>query len=123
MARELTAKSPSGRVRRTPLSVRNKLSLKNRDPNYHYRFVNVKDDRVEQFKEQGYEIVLGTEVGDLRVDNPSALGSATEVSVGHATKAVLMRIPLEWYKEDQAFKQAKIDELEASMSTEAANRT
>jgi hypothetical protein len=103
--------------------VRNRLSLKERDPNYHYRIVNVKDDRVEQFKEQGYEVVDGATIGDKRVDTASALGSATEISVGGGVKAVLMRQNIEDYKADQAMKQAQIDELESQMSSEAAKRT
>ena len=119
MARTTTAASPSGRVRRTPITVRNRLSVKDTDPNFHYRIVNVKDDRVEQFKEQGYEIVADTPVGDKRVDAPSSLGSSAEISVGQGMKAVLMRIPKEWYQDDQAAKQAQIDELEATMNAQA----
>lgn len=120
MAKELlSTKSPSGRVRRTPLTVRNRLTVKDRDPNYQYRIVNVKDDRVEQFKEQGYEIVEDAQVGDKRLDAPSSLGSSSEISVGQGMKAVLMRIPKEWYQDDQNAKQAQIDELEATMKSDA----
>lgn len=119
MARESKAVTQSGRVRRTPLTVRNKLTVMERDPNYHYRIVNVKEDRVEQFKEQGYEVVLSTKVGDSQVDSASSLGSATEISVGGGMKAVIMRTPKEFYDEDQAMKQAQIDELEATMKSDA----
>lgn len=119
MAKEQTQKLPSGRIRRTPLNVRNRLSIKDRDPNYHYRIVNVKDDRVEQFKEQGYEIVQDTQVGDKRIDSPSVLGSSAEISVGQGMKAVLMRTPKEYFEEDQQMKQAQIDELEATMKSDA----
>lgn len=114
-----TANSPSGRVRRTPITVRNRLTVKDVDPNFHYRIVNVKDDRVEQFKEQGYEAVSATPVGDRQVDTPSTLGSGAEISVGQGMKAVLMRIPKEWYAEDQTAKQVQIDELEATMKSDA----
>jgi len=119
MAREPKAVALSGRVRRTPLNMRNKLTVKDRDPNYHYRIVNVKEDRVEQFQEQGYEVVLTTPVGDKLIDAPSSLGSASEISVGGGLKAVVMRIPKEFYEEDQAMKQAQIDELEATMGSNA----
>lgn len=119
MAREPKAVALSGRVRRTPLNMRNKLTVKDRDPNYHYRIVNVKEDRVEQFQEQGYEVVLTTPVGDKLIDAPSSLGSASEISVGGGMKAVVMRIPKEFYEEDQAIKQAQIDELEATMGSNA----
>lgn len=120
MAKELTQKGPSVRPRRTPLTMRNKLTVKNVDPNYQYRIVNDVEDRVELFKERGYEIVTDAQVGDSRVDKPSSLGSTTEISVGQNVKAVVMRIPKEWYQEDQAVKQAQIDALEASMNADAA---
>jgi hypothetical protein len=120
MAKELTSKAPVVRPRRTPLAVRSKLTVKDVDPNYHYRIVNVVEDRVELLQEQGYEIVPDAKVGDNRVDKPSTLGSATEVSVGQGMKAVVMRIPKEWYKEDQTIKQQQIDALESSMNADAA---
>lgn len=123
MARELTTKVPSGRARRTPITVRNKLDVKDRDPNYHYRIVNVKEDRVEQFIEQGYEIVRATPVGDKQVDAPSSLGSASEISVGGGMKAIVMRTPKEYFNEDQAIKQTQIDALEATMKSEARKGT
>jgi hypothetical protein len=119
MAKEQIAKVPSGRVRRTPINVRHKLTVLDQDPNYKYRIVNVKEDRVEQFIERGYEIDPNSIVGDKSVDKPSSLGSSTEISVGQGMKAVVMRIPKEWYEEDQAMKQAQIDELEASMKADA----
>lgn len=118
-ARELKTKAPEGRIRRTPITRRNRLSIRNPDPNYHYRIVNIRDDRVEQFLEQGYEIDPQTQVGDNTVDVPSPLGSAKQISVGQGDKAVVMRIPKEWYEQDQAAKQADIDAVEKAKKTEA----
>lgn len=129
MAKEQAAKVPSGRIKRTPIGVRNRLSVADQDPNYHYRVVNAYDadgnptNKVEARLAQGYEFVNGVQVGDSRVDSPSSLGSATEISVGKGARAVIMRIPKEYYDEDQAAKQATIDELEATMGLEAARRT
>lgn len=127
MAREQVAKVPSGRVKRTPIAVRNRLSVKIQDPNYQYRIVNVTDaegnptNKLEARLEQGYEIDPDNQkVGDSRVDVPSSLGSAKEISVGKGARAVVMRIPREYYEEDQAAKQAQIDELESTMKSDAA---
>ncbi len=117
--RELTTKSPSGRPRRTPLGVRNKLSVKDKDPNYQYRIVNDTDDRIESLKEQGYEVVEGAKVGDKRVENSTGLGSSPAFSVGQGTKAVVMRIKREWYEEDQATKIAQIKKQEEAMDRDA----
>ena len=118
MVKELTTKSPSGRVKRTPLAVRNRLSVKDTDPNYTYRIVNTTDahggDRVASFLEHGYELVESTKVGDKRVDISAGLGSTPEFSVGQGKKAVVMRIRKEWYTEDQ---QAKLDQIKATEET------
>jgi hypothetical protein len=119
MTKETTLKAAVARVRRTPLNVRNRLSIKSRDPAYHYRIVNVKDDRIEQFKEAGYEVAPAQQVGDKRVDQPSTLGSASEISVGQGMTAILMRQRKEFYEEDQATKQTQIDELESTMKSDA----
>jgi hypothetical protein len=113
MEKQLTNKGPSGRKRRSPLEGRSKLKVKDTDPNYHYRIVNCNlesdPDRVADLQEIGYEIVpqkATGRVGDKQVDTPSAVGSAGEISVGRGTKAVVMRIPKEYFQEDQAAKRA-----------------
>lgn len=119
MARELKTKAPEGRPKRTPIGRRSRLSVKDKDPNYQYRIVNIVDDRIELFLEQGYEIDPQSQVGDTAVDIPSPLGSAKQISVGQGTKAVVMRIRKDWYAEDQAYKQAQIDAVEKSKQDEA----
>jgi hypothetical protein len=111
------------RVKRSPIGQRNKLSVEDKDPNYHYRIVNKAVGRVEQFIEQGYEVAPKTKIGDKRVDNSSALGSASEIAVGGGTVAVLMRQRKDWYDEDQATKQKAILDLEATMNEAAKKGT
>lgn len=123
MTRELVSKSPSGRVKRTPIGQRNVLTVKDKDPNYHYRIVNTTDgkgnaDRIEKFKAAGYEVV-GAEVGDKRVDSNSGLSTTSEFSVGNGIKAVVMRIPKEYYEEDQAAKMGQIKAQEETMYQDA----
>lgn len=130
MARDtIAAKVPSGRVKRTPVGQRNRLSIETQDPNYHYRIVNVYDsegnptNKLKERLAQGYEIDPDNKtVGDSRVDIGSSLGSAAEFSVGKGAKAVIMRIPREYYEEDQASKMALIDEQEKQMGLEAKDR-
>ena len=112
------------RASRIPLSgARDILSVPNQDPNYVYRWV--RDDgfgRIDKFKQAGYEPVTteGHKVGQKAVDSGTRVGSAITQTRGTST-LVLMRIPKEWYEEDQAAKQAAIDELEATMHAEATN--
>ncbi len=128
MSRQANSPAPSGRVRRTPLSGRSRLSVRNQEPGYVYRIVNTNMDndpeRVQSLIEQGYEIVPRDKsgpVGDKRVDNSSSLGSSSEISVGQGTKAVVMRIREDWYKEDQAIKQSMVDQTEQTMRKEKAD--
>lgn len=128
MTKELKVSSSSERPRRTSLGERNRLTIRDRDPGYQYRLVNCNlesdPDRVERFTEIGYEIVPGKVVGrtgDAKVDNPSAVGSAGQISVGRGDKAVWMRIRKDWYEEDQAGKQREIDALEQRTKKQGAD--
>ena len=112
----------SARPTRTPISQRNRLAIKNKEDGFIYRIVNDVDDRVELMQGQGYELCTNEQVGAIgnkRVDNTTSLGSTAHFSVGQGTKAVVMRIPDTWYKEDQENKQKEIDSVEASMKADA----
>ena len=112
----------SARPQRAPLGKRDRLAIKNKEEGFVYRIVNDVDDRVEQLKGNGYEVCTVEQVGAIgnkRVDNTSSLGSAAHFSVGQGTKAVVMRIPKEWYDEDQRAKAAEIDAVEATMKRDA----
>lgn len=120
------AKAPERRVRRTPISGhRNVLTVVGKEAGYQYRFVNDAGDRVESFKEDGWEVVPAKDVriGDKRVGAPTTTGSAAEASVGQGQKAVLMRIKQEWYDEDQAAKQAHVQQTEEAMKEKALDGT
>ena len=111
-------KDRAQRVSRAPINgTRNVLTASNKEPGFTYRFVNDEGDRVQTMQERGYEVVTDKtiKIGDARVATPSAEGSARVASVGGGVKAVLMRIKDEWYQEDQALKQAEIDEVEKSL--------
>jgi len=116
-------KSPSGRPTRTPVGRKNVLTVKGKEPGFEYRVVNDTGDRVESFKEGGWEVVSNDQVnvGDKRVNKTSSIGSAATQSVGNGTQGVVMRIKQEWYDEDQAAKQAQVDELEGTTRRDALN--
>ena len=119
--KEAISKAPVGRVTRTPVSQRNVLTVKGKDPNYVYRVVNDVDDRVAQFLEGGYELVENEthDVGDKRVSQGTSIGSKKIFSVGQGVKGHLMRIRKEWYEEDQNRKQQFVDKQEASIKEKA----
>lgn len=120
------AKTPD-RPKRIPVSGvgRNILTVVGKDPNYAYRWVNDTDQgmRIEKFKQGGWEVVqkdTEIKVGDRVVDQGSVVGSSVTRYVGQKTTAVLMRIPLEWFEEDQAAKQAELDAIDEAMRAEAS---
>ena len=114
-------KTASGRVKRVPLSGKQPLAVRGKESGFHYRIVNDIDDRVLAFTEAGYEVVRGTDatVGDKRVDKASVEGSVKQISVGGGDKAVLMRIPQEWYDEDQNEKLVHLKNLEDATKKDA----
>ncbi len=108
------------RPRRIPVSgPRDVLTVAGKDPNYVYRMVNDVDDRIERFKRGGYEIVTSEhEIGMSTVERSTRtgkFGAAVTKQVGGGVTAVLMRIPKEFYDEDQAAKAAEVDKTEAAM--------
>lgn len=117
-------RAPRERTKRTPVNGRNVLTVEGKEPGYVYRIVNDVGDRINTFKEGGYELVgsKDVKVGDRRVNNASAEGSMAQVSVGGGQKAFVMRIPKEWYDEDQLAKQAQINQLEQSMKQDALSK-
>lgn len=110
------------RPRRASINgTRNILNVSGKDPNFEYRIVNDTGDRIALFEEAGYELVTDSKikVGDRRLANPTKEGSPVKVSVGGGQQAFLMRIPKEFYAEDQEKKNAYVDEQEKGMIREA----
>lgn len=119
----MNTKVSSRRTERKPLSQQGPQSIiGDKDPNYHYRFVNDVGSRVYNFQQAGYELVTDENlvVGDSRVSDASNLGSAHRVVGDGGTTSVLMRIKKEWFDEDQAKKAARVDEQEQAMKQNAS---
>lgn len=107
----------AARTTRVPVTERNVLSVKGKEPGFHYRIVNDTGDRVQQLLDAGYEIVDAStvQVGDKRISSVAPEGSKAQVSVGGGVKGFVMRQKQEWYDEDQAAKQARVDQQEESI--------
>lgn len=124
--KEVIAKVPPRRPVRTPLGQRNILTVRGKEPGYEYRFVNDIGDRVQEFLDNGWEVVKQEDVriGDKRLGTPSgAEGSVATAAVGRGTQAYLLRIREEWYKEDQEAKQDHVDRTEAATKEKALDGT
>lgn len=97
--------------KRIPLGTRNILTAP-RKAGFVRRFVNDKGDRVQVFKDAGWNLVEDTLVGDPKLGKASSMGSLTNPSVGAGQRALLMEIPENYYQEDYNAAQAKITQVE-----------
>lgn len=105
------------RPKRVPLGSRSRLRFDEQDPNFVYRVINDQDDRLKRAQEAGYEFVHGDDkLGDERVGESGAIDTRISKPVGGNVRGFLMRIPKEFYEEDQAAKLAAISETEAAMA-------
>ena len=109
------------RPKRTPLGQRNRLSFGAQDPNYVYRVINDQDERLMQAQEAGYEFVTGDQpLGDKRAAEGGKIDSRVSKPVGNGVRGFLMRIPKEYYEEDQNAKLSKIEDLEKALKPNTA---
>lgn len=119
MARE------ANRRTRTPVadSLRSRMGVKGKDPNYEYRWVNDTPGRIDSYKEAEWEVVTDDNivVGERRINAPSQQGTPKTVAAGQGITAVLMKIKKEYYDEDQAAKHAKVHQLTQNKLDEAKN--
>jgi len=106
--------------RRPMLGARLKLEVRNKDPNYEYRWFNDEGSRIVDAIESGREYVLKDDVVlDASVEKPG-LGSYVSKCVGKhpdgsPKMAYLLRIRKEWYDEDQIEKNKAADLVDQSI--------
>ena len=114
------------RPARVPVSEANKdklfvVGLDNK--NYMYRWVNDTEDRLATFIAGYWEFVdqNGNPVGNSGSEQSAGTSSKYTKGVGRGVNAYLMRIPMEFWLEDQNEKERKLKETEAA-SVAAAKR-
>ena len=117
MTEKTVNKAPSGRPKRQPVGMRNRLTVADKDPDYVYRWINASadgGDRPAILAESGYEFVPKSESrrANVRVSDAGALGSYETTPGGGGDTLVLMRQKKEYYEEDQALKQKRVDETD-----------
>lgn len=102
---------------------RDVLSVRGKDPNYQYRWVNDEGGRIMDLQERGYEFVRWDEierVGDASITNVAHDTEHVAKDVGNMSghgrlRAYLMKIPNEYFEEDQQEKQKQVDEIEQQL--------
>ena len=102
---------------------RGKISATGRDPKFIYRIVNHDGNKyagnVEKRMQMGYKFANeGESLGDLHGVKAGQIGSKIGTHVGSGTQGILMKIPKEYYNQDQAEKQTEVDRTELGMVDE-----
>lgn len=89
-----------------------------KESGYEYRWVNDKPSRIQRLEQAGYEIVkdeaVQTARGDAQTDRTDGTvirAQADKSGRMDGMQAVLMRQRSEFYQEDQAAKQANVDQV------------
>ncbi len=126
----ITNRETSLRKERVPVHQQNTLTLLNLDPNFSYRWVNDMYGRVSKFLRAGWEIVEGdtqnTTSGKGRQSETQRSSqmwrTVNERNDAPCREGVLMRIPIDLFREDQAAKDSKIDADEKAMDPEGKIR-
>ena len=110
------------KVDRVPISGnRDILTVYGKKPGFVYRWVKDVGNRIARFKQAGYELETDPDilVGDARAAVAAPMGSPiiadANLNSNGGEKLYLMRIPEEFYKEDQAAKEANLTAMEAGM--------
>jgi hypothetical protein len=88
--------------------------------NYAGRWVDDRDERIAMFLEAGYEFVTKEQAKvskeDKTIDSSSGLDSRVKKPGGQGKTLYLMRLPRQFYNEDQLAKQREVDEIERAMA-------
>ena len=114
-----------GKRERVPFGAnRQRLAVKEQDPNFVYRWVNDTEDRLERAEAGGYVFCSKTEftakLGDGQIHQENSdLNSRVSKVVSKGTdspiRAYLMKIKKTWYDKDQKAKEALTDEVDRAI--------
>lgn len=97
------------------------LNKESRDPDMHYSWAlddSEDGSKIERRLQAGYEFCSPDEnlvAGNGSVYKSVQSGSIIRVPAGHGSYHYLMKIPQEWYEDDAAQAQKRVDATEASL--------
>jgi hypothetical protein len=118
----VTKKEAKKRQRRkdsTPINgMRMKLQVSGTEPGFHYAWIN--DENVGTALDNDYEFVThAVKIGHKHIDVSEMQGSKISRNVGNGVVAYLMRIPEEWYQENELENQKYVDFTEKQLYVES----
>lgn len=100
---------------------RDKLTVRGIDPNFKYRWVldiDATGSQILSRQQQGYELVRveeGLEIGEAYVFSTPDGDIYRVPGNKHGDFLYLMKIPIEWYREDQEAKQKDVSQTEDAL--------
>jgi hypothetical protein len=109
------------RPTRVPLtggSKRQHIRDEDKDPAFHYAWIDDKKDLVARAIRAGYEHVTMAEMpswGSVSVDSADPASSVISMGVGEGTSSYLMKQPMEFWEEDIDAKHARLNKKESGM--------
>lgn len=112
------------RPKRVPMSgqrMRMEISAEEKDPNFHYAWINDDKDLIFRAKRAGYEHVHIDELpswGQVDVDSANSTDSLVSMPVGQGKTAYLMKLPKEYFEEDMKAHADLVDAREADLKKE-----
>lgn len=125
MGTDTTQSRAKNRPKRIPVDTQQIVSVQPR-PGYHTHVVLDEGDRIERFKEAGYELRFSESevVGDRRSQDPGKMGSPVErvLNKSSGQRGYVMDIPLEYYNEDQEAKLMRINATERGIKQPRKNQ-
>ena len=112
------------RNKRKPFGVKtSKLAISKQQEGFHYRWVNDEPGRIGQAIEGGYQFVDPNEVArEPREDNKTREYAGLKAD-GSPMFTYLMKIPQEYYEEDQAVSQGHLDNIDKAIRGGSLDRT
>jgi hypothetical protein len=117
------------RPTRIPMSGSRKrmhIEDEDKDPNFHYAWINDQKDLIPRAKRAGYEHVMLSEIpswGSPGVDSADSTSSMISMKVSADITAYMMKQPMEFYDEDQKSKNDVVDARESGMKQELNSGT
>lgn len=113
---KVNATETRARNKRTPFGVKqSKLSINKQLDGYHYRWVNDEPGRIAQAQAGDYAFVEPEEVGREKTSDSRVKELAGTHKDGSPMYTYLMRIPQEFFEEDQTSAQGYLDDIDTAI--------
>lgn len=110
------SREPKGRAERIPLGSHRQKLIADVRPGFVRRWINDKGARIQYALQGGWEFVSRDKTTATTTDQGQGVSQVTGTREGgDSMRSYLMEISKEWYDEDQAAKQKRIDDVESQI--------